>query len=140
MQKAHAQNVEFPSPLKFGTISSYFTDHPTEFVEEPDYFVHCQHLLNAGDEIRVSCTKPDGTWQKATFEVLISKPGEVLTEIITEWRLGGLVKAKRRLVAEWGGPNHKWRVKDGDEIVLKGLERDQAEDIASGKAPIPKAA
>ena len=149
------QNFEIPVPLRFATRLFYFTDHPAEVVETPNYFLTAKHLLNPGDEIGVTCIGSDGTWQKAQFEVTVVAGNEVIVTRIGDWREGGLslgdgasVKtdeagSTRRYVAESSKPVHvgfgKWKVvgtRTG-ATYAEGLDKETAMAIAAGKQPIP---
>ena len=86
--RSEVGNFEYVSPLKFATQLSYFTTHQIAAVESDDYFANALNIVNAGDEIRVSCRAPNG-WSKALFEVISARRGLVTVERITDWRHGG---------------------------------------------------
>ena len=91
MIRAQRDGFEGVSPLKFGTPWTYFTRDPQKDVESTDYFRDCQNMLYAGDEIRVSILLKGSGWQKAHFEVVLSKgtgrhDSRVIVERIGKWR------------------------------------------------------
>lgn len=126
MRKALAHRFEFMNQLKFGTQLSYLTADETDWLDEENYFLSAQHLLNPGDEIRVICSLDDGGWRKAVYEVVSSIPGFVGVERITDWRAGGKqeIPGLRAVHKGFG----KWNVEDErGRVIETALTKEQAQ-------------
>lgn len=158
--KAQLGNFEYTSPLKFGTVLSYFTDHPKEAMKVENYFLNCQNMLYAGDEILVSCLDSSDPrkclgWDKAVFEVVSSKLSGVVVELIGEWRRGGMKHEAMKVTVRAVDPPilrfvpedceavHKVArifnivgIKSG-KIYASVMGKEQAQAVARGDEPLP---
>lgn len=136
--RAAPQDMEFISPLKFGTELMYRTGDPREFIESENYFLGCKHLLNAGDEIRVACMLDDGTWEKARYEVAVRDEHAVVVQRIEDWRAGGMVAAPGLKAKHVG--HGKWAMVDKHgKTVMRGLTKAQAESLETPEEKPQKA-
>ena len=127
--RAKPQNVEFSEPMKFNTQVNYQTGDAKDVIGGENYFLNCRHLVKAGDEIRVTCMRDDGTWDKALFEVALWSEHAVVVQQTTDWRHGGMVAVPNvKAVHEGFG---KWRIEDQHGKVLRrGLSKAEAYALA----------
>lgn len=135
--RSQTGNLEYYAPMKFATSLAYRTDHPKEVIISENYWLQSRHMINAGDEIHVSCIRDDATWDKATFEVAAASEAGVVVEQITEWRHGGaqIVRGLKAVHKGFG----KWNVEDErGRIVKAGLAKEEALRMAG--EPVEEAA
>lgn len=137
--RATPGDLEQGTGLKSGSTWYYSSkDHPKEWIDEENYFLSLRNWLTTADEIRVTCFKDDGTWDRAWYEVSLSDLRDVIVTRTTDWRAGGLA-TNPRLKAKHLGYG-KWGLEDEHgKIVHRGLTKMQAEAMEGTGQPSQKA-
>lgn len=144
--------------VPYGQEYTYYSVDPMEAMLEPMYFVGEANRFRPGDAIKLLHVEPDEklfipkqeAWCRITAAsrvgvemVLLLGPLDLETkaaEAAPEPSAPDEIYSDGNWKAEWGGPTHRWRVKDGDgEIIAKKLDEDAAKAIARGDTPLPPA-
>ena len=147
-------------PTLLENIYRYDTNHTTKQVEVPGYFytLALRWLRERGDMITVFCWEGEqrkSPFRIARFIVADVNPNAIVMERVGEWHrckasldkkdetdVNDLVEEFVQQDGEikWHGPHHKYVVLVDGKQVAKGLDKEEAQAVARGDMPIPKAA
>lgn len=150
-KKVSPSRFHMGEPAEFGQRYTYWSHHDMAVMLAPGYFWDVRERLRAGDRIDITKIVDGRVRELQEMLVVYARGNEVEMRPIgqrivvpqreepqTESEPSEReVFADGTWTAEWGGPSHRWRVKDGaGTILVKGLDEREAKDIANGHVPL----
>jgi len=154
MAQSIISNFEYIAMLKFASKLRYMADHTIEDVMSENYFKNSMNnYLEAGDEIDVLLTRPEGKWEKYLLEVTSKTTTDIEVEIIgIRVAFSGDVFPPVFDVAEpqatdWvkqylpGNRTYTIKNKADGRVVVSGLTKEEATiAVETGALPVGAAA